>query len=161
MRISQPELYEKVLALQGIEVDTSRSPAASMARAHILLSDISGISHEFAFIHERPVVVIDRQLALGGLEGELLGGDSELKQRCAEFIVPVSPDEMPRISLHLQRVMSTHSVEKLRQVRGELVYNFGDASRAAAAQIVEILRREDVPVVRAQASAPSAARGNA
>jgi hypothetical protein len=161
MRISQPELYEKVLALQGIEVDTSRSPAASMARAHILLSDISGISHEFAFIHERPVVVIDRQLALGGLEGELLGGDSELKQRCAEFIVPVSPDEMPRISLHLQRVMSTHSVEKLRQVRGELVYNFGDASRAAAAQIVEILRREDVPVVRARASAPSAARGNA
>lgn len=143
MKVSQPELYARILALDGVEVDTGRTPSAAMARAHILLSDISGISHEFAFIHERPVVVIDRQLQLGGLEGELLGGDSELKQRCAEFIVPVPPEQMTDIVTHLERVLARHSAERLRQVRNELVYHFADASRVAAAQIVEILRAED------------------
>jgi hypothetical protein len=143
MKLSQPELYARILALDGVEVDTGRSPSAAMARAHIVLSDISGISHEFAFIHERPVVVIDRQLQLGGLEGELLGGDSEVKQRCAEFIVPVPPEEMPQIVQHLERVLAGHSAERLRQVRNELVYNFGDASRVAAAQVLDILNAED------------------
>lgn len=143
MKVSQPELYDRILALDGVEVDTSRTPSAAMARAHIVLSDISGISHEFAFIHERPVVVIDRQLQLGGLEGELLGGDSEVKHRCAEFIVPVPPEQIHDIVSHLERVLAGHSAERLREVRDELVYHFGNASHVAAAQIAEILRVED------------------
>ena len=47
----------------GVEVDTQRTPSAAMSRAHVLLSDISGITHEFAFIYERPVLIIDRKLA--------------------------------------------------------------------------------------------------
>lgn len=154
MKVSQPELYARILTLEGVlegvEVDTARTPAQSMSRAHVILSDISGISHEFAFIYERPVVVIDRQLALGGLEGELLGGDSEVKQRCADFIVPVRPEQMPQITQHLERVLASHSVERLRRVRAELVYNFGEASRVAAAQLAEILRQEDAAAAAAK-----------
>jgi hypothetical protein len=143
MKISQPQMHARILALQGVEVDTARSPAEAMGRAHILLSDISGIAHEFAFIYERPVVVIDRDVAVGGLEGELLGGRSELKDRCADFIVPVPPEQMPDIAAHLERVLARHSPERLRAVRAELVYHFGDASRAAAEQLAGILRSED------------------
>ncbi|MFZ5548251.1 MAG: hypothetical protein ACOZJX_06110 [Pseudomonadota bacterium] len=160
MKVSQPDLYARILALDGVEVDTSRTPSAAMARAHILLSDISGISHEFAFIHERPVVVIDRQLQLGGLEGELLGGDSELKQRCAEFIVPVPPDQITHIATHLERVLAGHSAERLRQVRNELVYHFGGASRVAAAQIAEILRTEDARAASRSAALSGLATGD-
>lgn len=160
MKVSQPDLYARILALDGVEVDTSRAPSAAMARAHILLSDISGISHEFAFIHERPVVVIDRQLQLGGLEGELLGGDSELKQRCAEFIVPVPPDQITHIVTHLEQVLAGHSAERLRQVRNELVYHFGSASRIAAAQIAEILRAEDARAASRSAPLPGLAAGD-
>lgn len=153
MKVSQPELYAKILALEGVEVDTGRTPAGAMARAHVVLSDISGIAHEFAFIYERPVVVIDRQLTLGGLEGELLGGDSELKERCREFIVPVPPTEMPNIVQHLRATLAAHSPERLRAVRAELVYHFGAASAVAAEQLEQILRRE-----QARSSAPAAAR---
>ena len=142
MKLSQPELYAKILALEGVEVSTERTPSAAMARAHIVLSDISGIAHEFAFIHERPVVVIDRRQTLAGLEGELLGGDSELKQRCAEFIVPVPPEEMPRIVSHLQRTLTNHSAKRIREVRAATVYNFGTASAVAAQQIADIHQRE-------------------
>lgn len=142
MRVSQAALYEKILSLQGVEVDTERTPSGAMSMAHVLLSDISGITHEFAFIYERPVLIIDRKQAAGGLEGELLGGDSELKERCREFIVPVPPSEMPNIVAHLGRTLANHSVERITSVRAQLVYNFGTASQVAADQLVDIYRRE-------------------
>ena len=142
MKVSQPELYAKILSLQGVTVDTSRTPSDAMSKAHILLSDISGIAHEFAFIYERPVVIIDRKMATGGLEGELLGGDSEVKERCREFIVPVPPSEMPNITTHLAQALANHSVERIAAVRSQLIYNFGNASEVAANQLIEILHRE-------------------
>lgn len=144
MRISQPELYAQILATPGVEVDTSRTPSEAMSRADVLLSDISGIAHEFAFIYERPVVVIDRHLEPGGLEGELLGGESELKQRCAEFIVPLHGSRIGTVADELARVLREHSPERLRSVRDELIYNFGNASDVAASQIAQIYRRESV-----------------
>lgn len=142
MRVSQPGLYARILALQGVEVDTARTPSGAMSRAHVLLSDISGITHEFAFIYERPVVIIDRKLAAGGLEGELLGGDSELKERCRDFIVPVQPAEMPSITAHLERVLAAHDPARIAAVRSQLVYNFGSASEVAAEQLASIFLRE-------------------
>jgi hypothetical protein len=142
MKVSQTALYEKILALQGVEVDTERTPSNAMSKAHILLSDISGITHEFAFIYERPVVIIDRKLAAGGLEGEILGGDSELKERCREFIVPVPPAEMPNIVAHIDRVLADHSVERIAKARAELVFNFGRASAVTADRLAEIYARE-------------------
>lgn len=142
MRVSQPELYARILSLQGVEVDTSGTPSGAMSKAHVLLSDISGITHEFAFIYERPVVIIDRELAAGGLEGELLGGDSELKERCREFIVPVPPAEMPRITEHIAKVLAAHEPSQIAAVRSQLVYNFGHASDVAAEQLAAIFARE-------------------
>lgn len=140
MRVSQPELYSQILQLEGVEVDTARTPSDAMSRADVLLSDISGISHEFAFIYERPVVVVDQKEELGGLEGEVLGGDSELKLRCQDFIVPVPPSEINNIADHLERALATHSAERIREIRSELVYEFGTASTRAAEQLISIYR---------------------
>jgi hypothetical protein len=140
MKVSQAELYEKILAISGVEVDTARTPSDAMSRAHILLSDISGITHEFAFIYERPVLIIDRKQVVGGLEGEILGGDSDLKQRCSEFIVPMPPSEMANVVRHLENTLANHSAARIAQVRTQLVYNFGRAGEAAADQLAAILR---------------------
>lgn len=142
MQLSQPELYARILATPGVEVDTSRTPSNAMSRADILLSDISGIAHEFAFIYERPVVVIDRHLEPGGLEGELLGGESEIKRRCGQFIISLSGARIGEVSEELARVLAAHSAERLRQVRDELVYHFGRAGEVASSQLAEIYRRE-------------------
>jgi hypothetical protein len=142
MKVSQPELYAQILALKGVTVDTDRTPSAAMSAATVLLSDISGITHEFAFIYERPVLIIDRKMVSGGLEGELLGGDSDLKEACREFIVPVAPESMPHIVEHIRRVIADHDAERIVEARGRLVYNFGHASEVAAAQIADIYHRE-------------------
>ncbi len=141
MRISQPELYARIVALDGVTVDTERTPSAAMSAASLLLSDISGIAHEFAFIYERPVLVIDQKTVTGGLEGELLGGDSELKETCRDFIVPVPPSEMPNILTWIERVLADHRAERIAEARKSLIYNYGNASEVAAEQITEIYRR--------------------
>ena len=141
MKVSQPDLYRRIVALDGVSVSTHRTPIEAMSEAHILLSDISGIAHEFAFIFERPVVVLDQKQAVGGLEGELLGGDSEVKARCREFIVPVAPAEMPRIVQHIGRALRHHSAARVTEVRDQLIYNFGNASEVAAQQIAVLLGR--------------------
>lgn len=153
MRVSQPDLYARILATPGVEVDTSRTPSDAMSRADILLSDISGISHEFAFIYERPVVVIDRHLEPGGLEGELLGGESDVKRRCGEFIVPLPGARIAEVTEELSRVLAAHSPDRLRQVRDELVYHFGHASEVASRQLLDIYHREKARSTARYASA--------
>lgn len=152
MRISQPDLYAEVIALPNVEIDTTSTPASSLSRAHVLLSDISGIAHECAFVFQRPVLVIDQQQRTGGLEGELLGGDSELKERCKAFIVPIPPSEIGNIVAHLERTLSQHAVSQIEQTREELVYCFGHAAETAAEQIGQIY-------LRCQASALSRTTG--
>lgn len=142
MKVSQPDLYSKILSLNGVEVDTQRTPSAAMSAASVLLSDISGITHEFAFIYERPVLIIDRKMVAGGLEGELLGGDSDLKEACRDFIVPVPASQMPDIVTHLERVLARHRRERIVAVRERLVYNFDRAGQVAADQIADIYHRQ-------------------
>lgn len=140
MKISSHKLYEELLSLPNIEVSTDRSPDAALARADILISDISGIAHECAFIHEKPVIIIDQKQVEGGLEGEVLGGDSELKQRCREVVVPLPPSQIDTLVEQVEIVLSSYSRENLESVRQDVVYNFGHASKVAAHQIQEILK---------------------
>jgi len=141
MRISQPALYAQILGLQDVTVDTARTPCTAMSAASVLLSDISGIAHEFAFIYERPVLIVDRKLVMGGLEGELLGGESEIKEACKEFIVPVDPEKMHSIVSHIRHVLDGYSGDRIVDVRNRLIYNYGLASEVAAAQIADIYQR--------------------
>lgn len=139
MRVSSPGLYQKLLALDGVEVDTQRTPESVLARADILLSDISGIMHEFAFIYLKPVIIVDRKMEQAGLEGELLGGDSELAERCQDIILPISPSEIESVSEKIESTLRSYDRETAMRLRQELVYNFGAAGPSTAAHLEEIL----------------------
>lgn len=140
MERSQPKLYREVLGLEGVTVDTARTPLAAMATADVLISDISGIMHEFAFVHEKPVLLIDHRHDVDGLEGYLLGGDSDLKELCQDFIIRVAPGDVSHLPDLIGAAMKRHSRERIARVRDDLVYNFGSAAPTAAEQLQEILR---------------------
>lgn len=140
MRFSQVELYQEILGLEGVEVDTSTTPALAMSRADLLVSDISGIMHEFAFIYERPVVIVDHEMGHGGLEGALLGGHSELRELCKDFIVPIPEDRMPFLADEVDAALARVRPERIAEVRAQVVYAFGNAASTTAEQIVEVLR---------------------
>ncbi len=136
--ISNPELYAEVTALKGVTVDTERTPAVALAKADLLISGVSGIMHEFAFIYESPVIIIDRKIENSGLEGELLG-DSELIERCREIIIAVAPGEIENVVERIDEILGAYSRGETLKLRDDLVYNFGSAGSAAAEQIEGIL----------------------
>lgn len=135
MKISQADLYAEILAMEGVRVDTAPTPAEAMAEADLLVSDFSGITHEFAFIHEKPVVVVDHGQSTEAFEGHLLGGRSVLKERCRDFIIPLTPDEIGALPERVAQALAGHRREQVAAVREALVYNFGNAAQSAARHI--------------------------
>ncbi|MDR2332933.1 MAG: CDP-glycerol glycerophosphotransferase family protein [Burkholderiaceae bacterium] len=142
MRISQRDLYEKICLIQGVEVNTSSTPISAMNAADILLSDISGIAQEFAFLYEKPVLIINQGRNLGGLEGELLGGGSELLEICKDFIVPIDPSEVSKLKEYLEYHLHSYNRSHMLEIRDSIFFNYGCASKVAAEQLVEIYMNE-------------------
>lgn len=140
MKYSQQELYDQILSLEDVEVDTSQTPAPAMLRADVLVSDFSGIIHEFAFIYEKPVVVVDPPDDFGGLEGAVLGGSSELREACREFIVSASADRIDDLTEHVSTALAAGMKERIVAARTELIFNYGRAGEVAAGQLSDILK---------------------
>jgi CDP-glycerol glycerophosphotransferase (TagB/SpsB family) len=140
MKISQPGRQAEILAITGVTVDTAPTPEDSMARADIMITDYSGIQHEFAFIHEKPVITVEHNSGMSGFEGHLFGGTSKIREGCREFIVQLSPAEIDSLGDRVEQVLAQHNSAKIAKARDELVYNFGHAGDAAAAQLEELLR---------------------
>ena len=139
MRVSQTELFEKIKSLQGVEVDLNKTFEDSMARADLLISDFSGIIHEFAFIYEKPVIVAEYEKDLGSFEGHHFGHASEIAEKCGDFIVGVKIEDFHRLDERIDEILGRFSVETVRRIREELIYNYAKASQTIASHIAEIV----------------------
>jgi hypothetical protein len=140
MKVSQPRLYEEILAMVGVTIDTQKSPASAMSAAGVLVSDFSGIVYEFAFIHEKPVIIVDHEISVEGLEGHLLGNTASLKELCSDFVVAVPPSLMENLADTIERILHQGLKKRIAEKRDEIVYNFGHAGAVAARQIEETVR---------------------
>lgn len=140
MKFSQTELYERVIGIEGVEIDTNETFEDSMARADVLVSDFSGIIHECAFIYEKPVIVAEYQKNMEPFEGFVLNKPSTLAARSSEFIVSLPVEEFGELDNRIDEIIARFSKESVRRVRDELLFNFGHAGRAVATQVAEIVR---------------------
>lgn len=139
IKVSQPEILEKLRTIRGITLDENKTFETSMAKADILISDFSGIIHECAFIYEKPVIVAKYEKDLESFEGHLLGHQSRIAEKCAEFIVEIPIEEFDTLEERIGDILSEYSVETVRRIRDELIYHFGHASEAIAKNIKEIV----------------------
>lgn len=60
--VSEPELIQGLQALfpngPRLQWDFSSTPFSAMARSDVMVSDISGVIFDYAFLFERPVVTV-------------------------------------------------------------------------------------------------------
>jgi len=140
MKVSQADLYAQILAMEGVTVDTGPTPVGAMSRADIVVSDISGIAYEFAFLYNRPVIIVDHKLAVEALEGHLLGDTKTLREHCAEFVIGVPPDTMNNVADKIDEVLAMNLSDRIKQGRDTYVYNYGRGGEVAAEHIEGLLR---------------------
>ncbi len=144
--LSQPGMMKKIedeLTLYpNLTIDRAVSAIHSMAISDVLISDLSGIIFDYAFVFAKPVIIIDSAIDRHGLEAEYV--DSEIWEISVreELGRLVTQDDLPLLPSIVGDVLQSGTASDLEEFRRKSLYNFGRAGETAAGQLIEILGRQ-------------------
>ncbi|MCE3224267.1 MAG: CDP-glycerol:poly(glycerophosphate)glycerophosphotransferase [Nitrospira sp.] len=136
-------LQEKLTHYPNLQWDRDNDGTQSMARAHVMVSDLSGIVFDFAFLFEKPVVTLKFDLNKLGLEAADIPWDLwelTVLDTIGRRIEEQALDALPTI---IEQEMSLpNRGQIIRRLRDESVANFGCAAKQVANELLRI--RDDV-----------------
>ena len=118
--------------------------AASMARSHAMVTDISGVIFDYAFLFEKPIFLVNAEYNLGGYDViDIDGGRVWDLEKAEEITRIIKPEEMESLaSIVRSEIGDAEKYRKaIRKIKNEEIYNFGHAGEAAAKQLVEMMKK--------------------
>jgi hypothetical protein len=108
--------------------------------ADLLITDYSGIAHEYAFLREKPVLFVDVPKKIYNLDWqqfETLPIELSLREKLG-IIVDANAEDAYRAAIKL--LASPHSfIEEIQRLRVNHVYNFGFCAKAAGEELSLLL----------------------
>ena len=111
-------------------------PSDKFHNSKCMISDWSGISLEYAFTFERPVVLIDLpKKNLNPNSGDIPMEPIEISIR-EKIGHVVSPNNLEKIPEIIKNLDNDNFSEQIRKIRSELVYNIGKSAKIGA-EIIE------------------------
>ncbi len=125
-----------------VEIDTNRTGTASMRRSDVMISDLSGVLFDYAFLFERPIILANADSDVGGQEAEDLSGeiwDVAMSKRLARCLAEEEIAAVARVAAEAGAA-GEETRSRIRQLRDKELFNFGSAGAAAARNICAILR---------------------
>jgi len=143
--VSFPKLIEEIEQKYKDEprftVDTKPSGTESMAKADLMISDLSGVIWDFAFLYSKPVLLLKTDFdTIEGFEGSELDYEMwEMRERPRLGRIFDEPD-VENISGIVNDLLQNPPSMQLEELKNESVYNFGRAGEVAAEQILDILK---------------------
>ena len=138
------EVEEKIKGNSLIELDRNRTAAASMARSHAMVTDISGVIFDYALLFEKPIFLVNAEYNLGGYDViDIDGGKVWDVDKSKEITRIIKPEEIQNLASIVKSEIGNADAyrDKIRKIKDEEIYNFGHAGETAAAQLVEMLKR--------------------
>jgi len=132
-------LKKTTASFPNVSWDENPSGHNSMASSDIMISDMSGVIFDYAFIYEKPVITLDFPLETAGFEQEDLKEPIwELGIR-EELGAVVSGDSLEFLPNKVQKILSDKkSVEKIRDIRSASLFNYGSVGKTAVDQLIKI-----------------------
>ena len=117
-------------------------PSDKFHNSKCLISDWSGISLEYAFTFERPVVLIDTpKKILNPDSGDITMEPIEIsiREKIGRVVSTNNLEKIPEIikNLENENLMS----EQIRKIRSEIIYNIGNSAKIGA-EIIEKIYKE-------------------
>jgi hypothetical protein len=151
--VSDIELIEKITSQYKhhnlVSIDRSPSNERSMQQADIMVSDISGIIFDFAFIYEKPIIAFSGILNTGvllelyevntvqSIPEKLLWEDGAINKVATEININ-QIQELPHL---VSKILKSDRLSSIRQLRDESIFNYGKAGKVAAKQIEDLLNK--------------------
>jgi CDP-glycerol glycerophosphotransferase (TagB/SpsB family) len=133
------ELTSFLKAYESTTLDREPSGLISMAASDIMVSDISGIIFDYAFLFNKPIIAIDGVAETGGFEAEDLEEDWGLTIR-PKLCRTIKESDIPQLSNIILEEINNISQRQLMisEIKNQFVYNFCNAGEVAAKQLIEI-----------------------
>ena len=111
-------------------------PSEKFHNSKCMISDWSGISLEYAFTFERPVILIDlpkKNLNLNSGDIPMEPIEISIREKIGHVVSPNNLEKIPEIIKNLD---NDNFSEQIRKIRSELVYNIGKSAKIGA-EIIE------------------------
>lgn len=138
------DIEEKFKNEPRITIDRNPSGAASMAKSDLMISDLSGVIWDYAFLFSKPVLLLETIFDnIEGFEGSELDYEMwEMKERSRLGKI-FNENDVENISEIINDLLQNPPQAQLESLKNESVYNFGNAGEVAANQILEIISEID------------------
>lgn len=142
--VSFPELIGKIEEQfkDEVRITIDRNPlgTASMAKADVMIGDLSGVFWDFAFLYSKPVLLLKTEFeTIEGFEGSELDYEMwEMRERNRLGKI-FDENDIENISSIVNNLIANPPNMQLQELKNESVYNFGHAGKIAAKQIIEIV----------------------
>jgi hypothetical protein len=142
-RIMLDSLREELKQYPNLQWDSNKDGIRSMVQANAMVSDLSGIVFDFAFLFEKPVITLKFELdKLGSEAAELPWDPWELTvlDIVGRRIAESEMDVLPKIIE--QELGTSERTQRIRRLRDESVANFACAAKYVADELLRI--RDDM-----------------
>lgn len=135
------EIEDKYKSEPRITIDREPLGTISMAKADLMISDLSGVFWDFAFLYSKPVLLLKTDFeSIEGFEGSELDYEMwEMRERNRVGQI-FDENDIDNISSIVRNLLDSPPLNKLEELRNSSVYNFGNAGETAANQILEIVK---------------------
>ena len=132
-------LHEELRQYPNLQWDSNKDGMQSMAQANVMVSDLSGIVFDFAFLFEKPVITLKFDVnKLGSEAAELPWDPWELTvlDTLGRRVTDSELDVLPKIIE--QQFGTNERTAIIRRLRDESVANFGCAAKHVADELLRI-----------------------
>ncbi len=142
--VSFPKIMEEIEERFKNELRFSidRKPLAteSMAKSDLMISDLSGVFWDYAFLYSKPVLLLKTEFdTIEGYEGSELNYEMWEKRERSRLGKEFDEKDVEIISSLVNELLENPPINQLEELKNESVYNFGNAGETAANQILEII----------------------
>jgi hypothetical protein len=136
------ELTSYLKAYDSVTLDREPSCQISMAASDIMITDISDIIFDYAFLFCKPTIVLNTVVEYGGYEAEDLEEVWDMTIRPKLCRILQESDIQQLSDIVLEEIENTGQRQLIiSEIKNQFLYNFGNAGAVAANQLIEINNR--------------------
>jgi len=134
------EIEDKYKDEERITIDRNPLGTESMHKADLMVSDLSGVFWDFAFLYSKPVLLLKTDFeSIEGFEGSELEYQMwEMRER-NRLGKQFDENDLENISGIVRDLLDNPPLSQLDELKNSSVYNMGRAGEVAAEQILEIV----------------------
>ena len=113
--------------------------------ADVMITDWSGSALEFSFAFEKPIIFIDTPKKIHNLEYDKIPQipiEDSIRNKIGKII---SPKDLEKIPNEIEKfyTLKNESVNEIKQIRNDLIFNVGKSKEYAAEQFIKLLKSKD------------------